>query len=199
MSRSSKLAAALFLLASVQTLTAAVSVQYNLVPVGGNVYRYVYTVTNDGSLGGGAAVMLFDILFDASRYQALSIVSSPNISPAQWSQTILSALPGVPAAYDSFALQGGIAAGTSVSGFAVQFTWLGPGLPGSQPFQISNPSTFTLLQSGTTFQPTSAQPPSTVPTASTWSLILIGVGLALTAAKEARAKSHGFRAAVPRL
>ena len=187
MSRLYKLAAALFLFASAQTLAAAVSVQYSLVPVGGNVYRYVYTVTNDGSLGGGAAVMLFDILFDASQYQGLTIVSSPNISPAQWSQTILSAVPGLPAAYDSFALQGGIAAGTSVTGFSVQFTWLGSGLPGAQPFQISNPSTFTVLQSGATFLAA-----STVPTASTWSLILIGVGLALTAAKQAGAKNDGL-------
>jgi hypothetical protein len=185
MSRLYKLAAALFLFASAHTLAAAVSVQYSLVPEGGNVYRYVYTVTNDGSLGGGAAVMLFDILFDASQYQGLTIVSSPSISPAQWSQTILSAVPGLPAAYDSFALQGGISAGTSVTGFSVQFTWLGSGLPGAQPFQISNPSTFTVLQSGTTFQAA-----STVPTASTWSLILIGVGLALTAAKQARAKNE---------
>ena len=131
--------------------------------------------------------MLFDILFDASQYQGLTIVSSPNISPAQWSQTILSGLPGLPAAYDSFALQGGIPAGTSVSGFAVQFTWLGSGLPGAQPFQISNSTTFTVLQSGSTFTVT-----STVPTASTWSLILIGAGLALTAAKQARARNQGL-------
>jgi len=39
----------------------AISVQSQLFPLGGNQYRYVYTVTNDDSLGAGVAVKLFDI------------------------------------------------------------------------------------------------------------------------------------------
>src|SRR5690349_2660222 len=105
--------------------------------MGGNVYRYIYTITNSGPVGAGAPVQLFDILFDTSRYQQSSLqIVTPSTLQLAWSETLLGALPGVPAAYDVLALHGGIPAGNTVSGFAVQFTWLGPGLPGPQPFQI---------------------------------------------------------------
>ena len=35
-------------------------------------------------------------------------------------------------------------------GFAVQFTWLGAGTPGAQPFEIVDPDTFQTLESGST-------------------------------------------------
>jgi len=100
-----------------------------------------------------------------------------------WSQQLFVSLPGVPAAYDAFALHGGIPAGTTVSGFSVQFTWLGPGLPGSQTFQVFDPITFLSVQIGQTFSP--AAP---VPAASTWSLTAIGLGLGLAAALQARSR-----------
>jgi len=54
---------------------AATSIQYTLVPVGGNVYRYVYTVTNNSPIA-GAPVQLFDIYFDTSLYLESSLLSS---------------------------------------------------------------------------------------------------------------------------
>jgi len=161
----------------------SISISYTLVPMGGNSYKYVYSITNNGTLTGSAPVQLFDILFDTSQYQesSLQIVTPANLN-AQWSQEILTGIPpAVPAAYDALALAGGVPAGTTVTGFAVQFTWLGSGTPGSQPFQIYDPTTFTLLQSG---QTTSA--PVSVPAASVLSLILISFGLALTVAFQTR-------------
>ena len=179
---------------SSQTAGGTISVSYDLVPMGGNVYRYVYSITNNGSLGSNVRVQLFDILFDTSLYRepSLQIVTPVNLS-AQWSQLLLTSLPGVPAAYDALALQGGIPPGSMVSGFAVQFTWLGSGTPGSQPFQIFDPTTFQLLQTGQTAgTPSSA--PLGAPAASTFSLILMGLGLTVTGVYQAQMYNRRARA-----
>lgn len=171
--------AAVFLF-SAHAFAATVSIQYKLVPMGGNVYRYVYSITHSGPAGTGAPVQFFDILFDTSRYQQSSLqIVTPSALQLEWSETFLAPLPGVPTAYDVLALHGGVPAGSTVSGFAVQFTWLGSGLPGPQLFQIYDPVTFQLLQSGTTVPDFDS-----VPAASTWSLFLIGAGLTLAARRQ---------------
>lgn len=181
-----KLVAILGLLWPVSALASpSISIQYTLVPMGGNVYRYVYSITNNGSLAGGASVQLIDIFFDTSLYQESSLqIVTPSSLSAQWSQQILFGVPpAIPAAYDSLALQGGVPAGTTVTGFSVQFTWLGTGTPGPQPFTISDPTTFAVLQSS---QTTSAPAPVSVPAASTLLLVLISCGLALISAHQTR-------------
>jgi hypothetical protein len=171
----------LLLVICAHTAAAAVSIRYTLQPLGGQSYRYVYTITNDGSLGGAAPVLLFDIMFDTSLYAegSLQIVTPSNLHP-HWSEQILSSLPGLPAAYDVLAISGGIPAGSTVTGFSVQFVWLGPGVPASQPFEIYNLG-FSLLQSGST-----APNLAPIPAASTISLTALGVSLALAAAYQAR-------------
>ena len=129
-----------------------VEVGYHVSNLGGNQYQYSYSVSNNGSLPSGSPVQLFDILFDPLLYQngSLNIVT-PDQPKSDWSEELLTAIaPGLPMDYDALALNGGIAAGSSVSGFAVQFRWIGQGLPGSQPFQIYSPIDFSLLQSGET-------------------------------------------------
>jgi len=168
------------LLLSTQAFAAGTTtIQYSLVPLGGNVYRYIYSITNNGSVEDGAPIQLFDTLFDTSLYQESSLqIVTPSSLHSQWSEVLLSGVPpAIPAAYDALALQGGIAAGTTVTGFSVQFTWLGPGVPGVQPFQIYDPTSFQLVQSGQT-----SSSSLSVPAASTLSLILLGVGLVLTVA-----------------
>jgi hypothetical protein len=176
-----RFAAPLLLVIFAQSAAAAVSIRYKLEPLGGQSYRYVYSITNDGSLG-GAPVLLFDIMFDTTLYAegSLQIVTPSNLHP-QWSEQILSSLPGLPAAYDVLAISGGVPVGTTVTGFSVQFVWLGPGVPGAQPFQIYNPVGFVLLQSGSTFAV-----PAAIPAASTISLAALGIGLAIAAAYQSR-------------
>jgi hypothetical protein len=151
--------------------------------VGGNVYRYVYSITNSG---GSPVVQLFDILFDTSLYQESSLlIVTPAPLSSQWAQQILHSVPpAVPAAYDAFAITGGIPAGTTITGFSVQFTWLGSGTPGPQPFQVYDATTFSLLQTGATLLA-----PTSVPAASTVSLSLLGLGLAVAAAYQARLRT----------
>jgi hypothetical protein len=139
-----------------------VLINYNVINLGNAEYQYDYSISNNGSLGSGVPIQLFDIFFDPTLYQGLSIVTppAPAAPAAQWSQIILNAVGSVPADYDALALDGGIPAGTTISGFAVQFDWLGQETPGSQPFQIYDPNTFALLQSGSTS--TAAPEPATL-------------------------------------
>jgi hypothetical protein len=119
--------------------------------LGGSAYRYEYSVYNDGSLGAGVPIELFDVLFDPALYQESSLqIVTPDPPKSEWSEQFLASLPGVPAAYDALALTGGIPDGSTVGGFAVEFIWLGPGLPGGQPFQIYSVDRFRPLETGGT-------------------------------------------------
>lgn len=148
------LAGSFLLITGLTAPAQAVSIQYDVVALGGNQYRYDYSVTNDGSLGSGAAVQLFDIFFDPASYLESSLMIATPVPLGQdWDQLILASAPGVPAAYDALALAGGIADGTTVAGFAVEFSWIGQGLPGAQPFEIYDPVTFALLEQGISTSP----------------------------------------------
>lgn len=127
----------------------ATTVGYELSSFGGGSYRYVYTVTNDGSLGGSLGG--FDPFFDPSLILESSlIIATPPALAVQWSELILASGVLVPAAYDALALSGGIPNGGSASGFAVDFTWIGAGTPGAQAFEIFDPDTFAVLEAGFT-------------------------------------------------
>jgi len=138
------------LLLSAQTAYADF-VSYALTSLGGTDYRYEYTVTNDGSLGASVAIKGFTIMFDPTLYDenSLNIVTAEPLA-SDWDELILNSGPGVDAAYDAFALAGGVAAGSTISGFAVEFTWRGKGTPGAQSYEIYDQDTFDLIASGTT-------------------------------------------------
>ena len=159
-----------------QASAATISISYNLIPLGGSTYEYVYSIYNDGSMPSGAAVQLFDIDFSTSLYQQSSLlIMTPSSFDTQWSQQLLAPVgpPGVafdvcatPAGNPTCPTTPGIAAGTGLTGFAVAFNWLGSGTPGSQPFQIFTANS-TLVENGTTVAPE----PST--------LALLGLALAV--------------------
>jgi len=155
----------------------AVEITYDLISLGGADYRYEYTVHNDGSLPGGAPVALFDILFDTTEYDEASLtVVTPAPLSSDWDELILaSVFPDDPATYDAFALGGGIPSGSTDSGFAVEFSWIGAGpSPGDQPFEIYDPFSFALLSRGTT---SSEVPEPFTTTSSLLLLSLFGLGL----------------------
>ena len=165
---------ALLLTASWAGPSRATVITAEFTALGGDAYRAVYSVSNDGSLGAGTAIVLFDLLFDPADFleSSLAIMTPPALG-AGWDELLLGSAPGVPAAYDALALTGGIADGATASGFAVEFTWLGAGTPtGVQPFAIYDPETFELLESGVT-----------VPEPAALSLLAAAAAAALLAAR----------------
>jgi hypothetical protein len=144
----------LAILCSLISPAYATSVQYNLVALGGDDYRYVYSITNNGSLGSGVPIQLFDVDFDPTQYLESSLtITTPSPLSSNWDQIFLASSPGVSAAYDALALAGGIADGATVAGFSVDFKWIGTGTPGVQPYEIYDPNTFALLEQGVTASP----------------------------------------------
>lgn len=131
------------------TDAAATSISYQVTQVAGDVWRYDYTVINNGVPT--PDLMLFDILFDPLKYDETTLLlkSAAGIFPS-WDEQFFASGMGVPAAYDVLAKSGGIGTGQSVGGFAVQFRWIGSGTPGSQGFEIYDATTFALLGTGTT-------------------------------------------------
>jgi hypothetical protein len=144
----------LAILCSLISPAHATSIQYDLVALGGDDYRYVYSITNTGSLGSGVPIQLFDVDFDPAQYLESSLtITTPSPLSGNWDQIFLASAPGAPAEYDALALTGGIADGTTVTGFSVDFTWIGTGTPGIQPYGIYDPDTFVLLEQGVTASP----------------------------------------------
>ena len=121
------------------------TITYNVDSLSANSWQYIYSVINDTL---GADVEEFTIYFDLTRYANLAVTASP----AGWDSLVVQPDPGLPdnGFFDSLALGAGIAPGAGLSGFAVSFDYLGGGAPGAQPFDIVNPVTFAILESGTT-------------------------------------------------
>lgn len=155
----------------------ALAIIYDLTDLGGDRYRYDYTIKNDGSLGAGIALEIFDIFFDPALYLESSLaIVTPDPLKNDWLETIFPAIPsfGEPAYYDAQATKGGIAVGEQIAGFGVEFQWLGgTNKPGKQGFRIYDPTTFLEVASGATQAAGSANP---VPEPG--SLVLLGAGLA---------------------
>lgn len=127
----------------------ATTITYQASFVSGSTWRYDYTVANNGAITG--EVRLFDILFNPALYdEPTLVISSASGIAAGWDEQILASGLLVPAAYDVLAKGGGITTGGSVSGFAIQFHWLGTGTPGAQGFEIYDSVTFDRLGTGTT-------------------------------------------------
>jgi hypothetical protein len=120
-------------------------ITYQLTPLAGNSWVYDYTLTNDSL---GAPLQEFTVFFDRSLYRDLAVGGSPD----GWDSLVVQPDPLLPddGFLDALALNEGLAVGGTQGGFAVQFTWLGSGTPGSQPFAIINPVTFATLEAGTT-------------------------------------------------
>ena len=148
--RSRFFCAAFSLLLTVSAHAGSAVILYQTTSLGGSLYRYDYSVFNNAALGPGVSMQLFDIFFDPSLYDETSLLPvTPSPVNTEWSEQILFSVPPLPAVYDVFALSGGIPDGGGASGFAVQFLWLGQGIPGSQSFRIYDQN-FDPALSGTT-------------------------------------------------
>lgn len=119
----------------------AILIEYELANLGGNMYRYDYTVTNNGTLSGAASVEAFLIEFDEFLYKESSLKHvTPGPLGTQWYEEILGSVPAIsPPDYSADAsgdLSQAVSNGNSLGKFMVEFEWMGAGTPGSQLFEI---------------------------------------------------------------
>jgi hypothetical protein len=152
------------------------TITFGTTNVSGNIWTYDYSVSNNTLT---SDIQEFTVFFDMGLYQNLSLAGSPVL----WDSIVVQPDLQLPANgfFDSLALAGGIGVGASLSGFSVQFEYLGLGTPGAQPFDIVDPSTFLALESGVTTQ--------VVPLpAAVWLLFSGMIPLIATAARRSRSK-----------
>ena len=131
-------------LTSMQPATAT-SINYDVSNITGNTWEYTYTVNNDTL---GFDIDEFTVYFDFGLYESLSATATP----ASWDPLMVEPdnFLSNDGFYDALALSGGITPGSSLGSYSVRFNYLGAGAPGSQRFEIVDPFTFDVLDSGQT-------------------------------------------------
>lgn len=172
---------ALGFLGSAHATTIVFSTEF----IAGSDWRYHYTIKNDSL---AANIDEFTIFFDRNLYKNLTVEAASG----GWDPVVIqpdSALPS-DGFFDALAMAGGIALGDSLSGFAVRFTYLGPGSPGVQAFDIVD-AAFNVIDSGFT------TPVPTSPIPEPHGLMLLAIGLAAALrARQCHQKGHGEPAAI---
>ncbi len=145
----------------------ATVVTYEATNLGAGAWQYDYSVKNNTLL---SPIEEITIYFPLGLYSDLLSVGQP----LNWDSIVVQPDFSLPADgfLDSLTLSAAILPAQTLAPFSVQFTWLGSGKPGSQSFEVVDPVSFTVLDSGTTATPLS--PPS-VPEPGTMPLAILGV------------------------
>lgn len=162
----------------------ATLIQYTTTNITGNTWQYDYSITNDTL---GIDIEEFSILFDVSLYNNLTLP----VVPIGWDPIVFQPDISLPddGIYDALALVSGITPNTTLGGFSVQFDFLGSSTPGTQVFNIIDPSTFDTIEFGFTTQKLSQVP---LPP----SLFLMITGLLILFSEAKRKSSRRLRDAI---
>lgn len=131
-------------LAIFRSATAA-TIFYEAQSLGGDSWQYTYSVTNDSL---GVPLEEFTIYFDRTVYSNLAVTAIPS----GWNGIVIQPDLELPADgfFDALADGSGIAPGATVSEFSVSFDFIRPGEPAEQSFDVVDPDTFEVLESGNT-------------------------------------------------
>ena len=185
---SARLAAGLaILLLAVQASATVIS--YETTNVTGNTWRYDYSITNDTLADPLSELTLYFQLGSFENLQSLG-------APAGWNGLIAQPDPLLPdnGFIDFAALGAGVGSLQTLNGFSIQFDWLASGTPGSQAFDIIEPATFEVIDSG--FTTPAAPPTHSVPEPPTFALIVAALPMMLLARYRRRRAGCDARASL---
>jgi hypothetical protein len=144
----------------------AALIQFSTIHLGGTQWRNTYTLVLDAA---DQPLHEFTIHFSRDRYANLELPAAP----AGWSALAVQPDLTIPADgfYDALALMAPAAANTTLPGFSIVFDYAGLGRPGPQAYDIVDPDTFAVLDSGQTVLAVGPQP---VPEPASLGLFLLG-------------------------
>jgi hypothetical protein len=140
-------------------------IDYVATALGGNLWRYDYTVKNPThSLG-------FDeltVYFDVGQYELLSAPAAP----AGWAAIVVQPDAGISSDgfHNALNLGAPIADGASLTAFSLEFAYLGVGTPGARRYDLLDSVSFSVVGSGVT-----TELPAAVPEPSTTMPALLGL------------------------
>ena len=144
----------------------ATVITFDVASVVGNTFEYTYVVDNDTL---PVEIEEFAIYFDVDLFENLRMATAP----PDWDPQVIQpdTILRDDGFFDALALVGGIPPGGSLGGFTILADFLGAGTPGRQRFEILDPVTFDVLDSGFTV-------PAGVMVPEPMTLWLFGLGLA---------------------
>ena len=131
-------------LLGVSTLTHAAKLEYEQNQLGGNRYQYLYYMSNEDLNFG---IEAFTVFFAADLYQNIEITASPD----WWDPLVAEPDPFFGDGYaDWYGFGGSVDPGAEVSGFTLEFDWIGDdnGPVEGQFYEIYDVNTFAALDSG---------------------------------------------------
>ena len=154
------------------SLAQASVVEFTTTSLGGNLWRYDYTINNmSPSLGFDELTLYFDV-------NSFGLLNAPTAPPG-WDPIVIQRDTGLlsDGFFDVLNLGGLVSDGISVSGFSVEVSYFGGGAPGAQSFDLLDSSTFTVVFSGQTVQLLDPVPVP-VPAPATGLLVVLALGIA---------------------
>lgn len=163
------LLALLLLVSSWSKPLSAALITTDIIYVSGDIWEYHYTIENNTTV----TIEQFALYFPSDIYQDLIDISTlPDWDILLFQPGAL--FPEDDGIFDALVFGQGIAPDAILSGFAVRFTFIGSGDFGAQLFEVYDPTSFDILNSG---QTPAIAAPTQVPTPTGWSLLLLGLGL----------------------
>ena len=124
------------------------AIWFEVSKLGGGRWEYIYDVSNINILEG---LYEFTIYFAAGLYDRLA-VETDGVLAATWDELVWDPVDGVgvDGGYDALAELFPIGPAMTARGYSVSFDWFGRGRPGWQYYEIVDPDTFEIIDSGWT-------------------------------------------------